>query len=189
MAGDGAQRPSPTVSDILNGLPSGSSGRSSVSLNSLLSDYLMEMQQLAEGTLLSQRGSKKNAPENQASTACAIHVSEALLSRVVCCGSRHQTSCRCKVAFLIYSVLRELRSESTVMPSRRLEAKPWRWMPPLPLTSSCNLWSSSPSAPATPGRSLGFPRCPACRECPSGQQVPASLKLALLASIGKASPS
>lgn len=86
-------------------------------------------------------------------------------------------------------VLRGLRSEAKLMRYRRLEAKPWGWMPPLPLTSSCNLWTSSPLAPAIPGRSLGFPRCPACRECLSGQQVPASLKLALQAYIGKTSPS
>lgn len=52
MAGGAGQRAPPTVSDFLNGMSSGSSGRSSVSLNSLLSDYLQEMRELAEGKLL-----------------------------------------------------------------------------------------------------------------------------------------
>ena len=52
MAGGARQRTNATASDFLNGLSSGSSGRSSVSLNSLLSGYLQEMQELAEGKLL-----------------------------------------------------------------------------------------------------------------------------------------
>ena len=59
MAGGAGQRAPASVNDILNGLSSGSSGRSSVSLNSLLSGYLQEMQELAEGKLL-QSGKGRN---------------------------------------------------------------------------------------------------------------------------------
>lgn len=52
MADRAGHRAPASVSDFLNGLSGGSSGRSSVSLNSLLSDYLQEMQELAEGKLL-----------------------------------------------------------------------------------------------------------------------------------------
>lgn len=55
-----------SLGDYLNGLQSGSSGRSSVSLNSLLSEYLQEMQQLADGTLL-----PKGATEGQLSVGKA----------------------------------------------------------------------------------------------------------------------
>jgi len=67
MAGGAAQRISPNVSDFLGGLPSGSSGRSSVSLNSLLSGYLQEMQQLAEGTLLPRNSRKTQADSRRVS--------------------------------------------------------------------------------------------------------------------------
>jgi hypothetical protein len=40
-----------------------SSGRSSVSLNSLLSDYLTEMQQLADGTLFRSTPEDVNPPQ------------------------------------------------------------------------------------------------------------------------------
>ncbi len=61
MAGGTSHRAPATVSDFLNGLSGSSSGRSSVSLNSLLSDYLQEMQDLAEGKLLSSKTSRDQA--------------------------------------------------------------------------------------------------------------------------------
>ena len=45
-----------------------------MSLNSLLSDYLMEMQQLAEGTLLPQGAPGKDALERQARVQHAQYI-------------------------------------------------------------------------------------------------------------------
>ena len=56
-----------SLGDYLNGLQSGSSGSSSVSLNSLLSEYLQEMQQLADGTLLSKGASESQLPAGKVS--------------------------------------------------------------------------------------------------------------------------
>ncbi|CAK0783103.1 hypothetical protein CVIRNUC_006298 [Coccomyxa viridis] len=63
-----------SLGDYLNGLQSGSSGRSSVSLNSLLSEYLQEMQQLADGTLLPKGASENQLPAGRVpdSTAMAL---------------------------------------------------------------------------------------------------------------------
>lgn len=71
-----------SLGDYLNGLQSGSSGRSSVSLNSLLSEYLQEMQQLADGTLLPKGASENQLPAGRVSLSSVYCLR--LSARVVC---------------------------------------------------------------------------------------------------------
>ena len=71
-----------SLGDYLNGLQSGSSGRSSVSLNSLLSEYLQEMQQLADGTLLPKGASEIQLPAGRVSLSSLYCLR--LSARVVC---------------------------------------------------------------------------------------------------------
>lgn len=162
---------SPAVSDFLSQLPSTSSGRSSISLNSLLSDYLLEMQQLAEGTLL-QQGLMEDEPSDAKASDHHAPAQPTLdqSGRALRCQAgvvQHLLSWHTAllVAQLCISYLLQH------LPCRSQQVWAQHWKPQSSPTSSCSPWSCSPSAPATPGRSLGCPLSPACRRCPSAMQV------------------
>ena len=159
MAGGAGQRAPAAVSDFLNGLPSGSSGRSSVSLNSLLSGYLQEMQELAEGKLLSSSEGRDHTQVRGATDRLCW----SRFSRLTEQGCLRLLSAHCAPMSWERPMTRGIL--------RHRRGRPWRWTTRASPTILCSPWSSFQSHPATPVQSLVYQRFPACRGCLLGRQV------------------
>ena len=117
-----------SLGDYLNGLQSGSSGRSSVSLNSLLSEYLQEMQQLADGTLLPKGASENQPPAGRVSLYMVYCLR--LSAKVVCIQSVLLGTTSSLSLIVSSEVTSPNEYRAPIAPScrRRCQrAQPWLW--------------------------------------------------------------